>query len=77
MICADERVDTSKFSNSFITHEEKTKETATATVFGEVILIIIKVGESLLSISPRIVYGLRSYIKQSKDCLVSEYVEIG
>ena len=36
--------------------------------FGYVILIIIKFGELLLWISPRIVNALRSYIKHSKEC---------
>ena len=34
------------------------------------ILIIIKFGELLLRISPRIINGLRSYIKHSKECFV-------
>ena len=36
--------------------------------FGYVILIIIKSGELLLWFSPRIINGLRSYIKHSKGC---------
>ena len=38
--------------------------------FGCVILIIIKFGELLLWFSPRIINGLRSYIKHSKGCLI-------
>ena len=38
--------------------------------FGYVILIIIKSGELLLWFSPRIINGLRSYIKHSKGCFI-------
>jgi len=38
--------------------------------FGYVILIIIKFGELLLWISPRIIYTLKNYIKLSKECLI-------
>ena len=38
--------------------------------FGYVILIIIKFGELLLWFSPRIINGLRSYIKHSKGCFI-------
>ena len=38
--------------------------------FGNVILINIKFGELLLSISPRIIDGLKSYIKHSKECFI-------
>ena len=34
------------------------------------ILIIIKCGELLLWFSPRIINGLRSYIKHSKGCFI-------
>ena len=38
--------------------------------FGYVIFIIIKSGELLLWFSPRIINGLRSYIKHSKGCFI-------
>ena len=38
--------------------------------FGYVILIIIKSGDFLLWFSPRIINGLRSYIKHSKGCFI-------
>ena len=34
------------------------------------ILIIIKFGELLLGISPRIINSLRNYVKYSKECFV-------
>ena len=34
------------------------------------ILIIIKFGELLLRISPKVINGLRSYIKDSKECFI-------
>ena len=34
------------------------------------ILIIIKLGELLLQISPRIINSLKSYIKHSKECFL-------
>ena len=38
--------------------------------FGYVILIIIKFGELLLWISPRIINVFRSYMKHSKECFI-------
>ena len=50
-------------------HAEKTKE---ITTMKEVWIcdLIIKFGELLLRFSPRIVNGLRSYIKHSKGCFI-------
>ena len=58
------------FSNSLIIHAEKQRKLQPWRRFGYVILIIIKSGELLLWFSPRIINGLRSYIKHSKGCFI-------
>jgi len=59
--------DDTTFPNSLIIHKEKTEEIIT---IGYVTLIIMKFGQLLPWISPRIINDVRSYIKHSKECFI-------
>ena len=58
------------FSNSLIIHAEKTKEITTVKEVWICDLNYHKIWWTFALISPRIINGLRSYIKHSKGCFI-------